>query len=287
MYRVKLKKILKKLISPITIIFVPHNSKKPLNVKLPSASIIIVLLLWLGISSYAISSGVSRSQYQQMESQLSYYTHQFNELKGSINFIKEAEGELTRMLSGGKKKDIFERISNTDSGSLNLEEIRQQMNLTINKVNDIKEYIHLQKNLYLSTPNGWPVEGRITSYFGSREDPRRNGSNEHHSGIDISAPSGSDVLATADGIVSFSGWSSGNGNLVIIEHGMGFTTLYAHNSKNLAKEGQRVKRGDRIALVGSTGNSTGPHVHYEVWYKGKAVNPMKYIKEGDYVSEKK
>ncbi|MCX8026823.1 MAG: M23 family metallopeptidase [Thermodesulfovibrionales bacterium] len=286
MFRMKFKRLLKRLFSPITIMLVPHDSKKPLNLKIPSVGIISVFLLWIGVSSYAISSGVTRLQYEQMETRLAYYTQQFNDIKGSINVIKEAESELTRVLSGNNKKDILQRISDSDSGSLNLEEIKQQMQLTINKVSEIKEYIRLQRNIYLSTPIGWPVEGRITSYFGNREAPRK-GDNEHHSGIDISAPSGTQILATADGIVSFSGWSSGNGNVVIIEHGMGYTTLYAHNSKNLVNEGERVKRGDTIALVGSTGNSTGPHLHYEVWYKGKAVNPMKYLKEGDYVSEKK
>ncbi|MFQ3574410.1 MAG: M23 family metallopeptidase [Thermodesulfovibrionales bacterium] len=286
MYKGKIRKLLRKLFSPITIMLVPHDSKKPINIKIPSVGIVITILLWIGVSSYAISSGVSRSQYQQMESQLSYYTIQFNQLKDSMDIIKQAEGELTKILSGNSKKDIFQKITSTDAGSLNLDEIKEQMQITINKANEIKEYIHLQKNIYLSTPNVWPVEGRVTSHFGSRANPI-TGRDEIHTGIDISAPSGSNVIATADGIVSFSGWSAGNGNLVVIEHGMGFTTLYAHNSKNLVPEGQRVKRGDKIALVGSTGNTTGPHLHYEVWYKGKAVDPMKYLKEGDYVSEKK
>jgi murein DD-endopeptidase MepM/ murein hydrolase activator NlpD len=86
------------------------------------------------------------------------------------------------------------------------------------------------------------------------------------------------VRATADGIVSFSGWSGGNGNLVVLEHGFGYSTFFAHNKKVNVKVGQIIKRGDIISYIGSTGNSTGPHVHYEVWKDGKSVNPYKYLK---------
>ncbi|MEJ2696668.1 MAG: M23 family metallopeptidase [Candidatus Sulfobium sp.] len=101
---------------------------------------------------------------------------------------------------------------------------------------------------------------------------------EFHSGLDIAAEPGEPVRATADGIVIFAGWSGNNGNLVAIEHGLGFRTYYAHNRKVVVKVGQKVKRGQVISYVGSTGRSTGPHVHYEIWHEGKRVNPKKYIK---------
>jgi murein DD-endopeptidase MepM/ murein hydrolase activator NlpD len=97
--------------------------------------------------------------------------------------------------------------------------------------------------------------------------------------MDISCPPGTPVRATADGIVSFSGWSGGSGNLVVIEHGHGFSTFYAHNRLNVVKVGKKVKRGDIISYVGSTGNSTGPHLHYEVWKDGRHTNPYSYVKE--------
>ncbi len=87
------------------------------------------------------------------------------------------------------------------------------------------------------------------------------------------------VTATADGIVSFSGWSGNSGNVIVLEHGHGFSTIYAHNKINIVKVGQVVKRGDIIAYVGSTGNSTGPHLHYEVWKEGKHINPKNFLKE--------
>lgn len=98
-----------------------------------------------------------------------------------------------------------------------------------------------------------------------------------HTGIDITMPRGTPLHATADGVVSYSGRSSGNGNIVVIEHGHGMTTVYAHNSKNNVNPGQAVKRGEVIALSGSTGVSTGPHLHYEVWRNGQSVNPAPFL----------
>ena len=119
--------------------------------------------------------------------------------------------------------------------------------------------------------------GTISSSYGKREHPR-SGKDEFHSGIDISTSPGNPIRATADGIVSFSGWSSGNGNLVVLEHGFGFSTFYAHNKMNTVKVGQKVSRDEVVGYLGSTGNTTGPHVHYEVWKDGRSVNPHTYIK---------
>ncbi len=107
-----------------------------------------------------------------------------------------------------------------------------------------------------------------------------SGKPSFHSGLDISVPHGTHVKATADGIVSFSGWTAGSGHTVVIEHGHGFSTAYAHNKQNLVKVGQRVKRREAIAVSGSTGVSTGPHVHYEIWKNGHHVNPAAYLERG-------
>ncbi|HHY32104.1 MAG TPA: peptidoglycan DD-metalloendopeptidase family protein [Firmicutes bacterium] len=126
------------------------------------------------------------------------------------------------------------------------------------------------------TPDGWPARGRITSSFGRRRHPiTRNV--QPHDGVDIAAPVGTPIRATADGTVRFAGTQSGYGLMVIIEHGYGFQTVYAHNSRNVVRAGQRVKRGQVIAYVGSTGTSTGPHVHYEVRVSGKPANPRNYM----------
>lgn len=119
-----------------------------------------------------------------------------------------------------------------------------------------------------------PVIGEISSAYGWRKDPF-TGKRDFHHGIDIASPSGSEVFATEGGYVVFSGWKEGYGRMVEIEHKDGLSTIYAHNSKNLVKEGENVNRNQTIALVGNSGKSTGPHLHYEVRENGKPINPTK------------
>lgn len=129
-------------------------------------------------------------------------------------------------------------------------------------------------------PSGYPVAtGYIGSGYGERTDPI-NGFGEYHTGIDFDAPVGTDITAVADGVVSFTGERPGYGNVVEIDHGNGYMTRYAHNSKNVAVVGHRVHAGDVIAKVGSTGRATGPHCHFEVWLNGRAVNPRTYVSKG-------
>ncbi len=118
---------------------------------------------------------------------------------------------------------------------------------------------------------------RMTSGYGWRRHPT-SGSGRMHDGMDLAASSGTPLFATADGVVTFAGWAGGYGRVIKIQHALGFETRYAHLSKFRVKKGQRVSRGDRIGDMGSSGRSTGPHVHYEVRIGGKSVNPMKYIK---------
>lgn len=125
-------------------------------------------------------------------------------------------------------------------------------------------------------PSIWPVIGTVTSEQGGRSDPI-NGSAADHTGIDIKVPIGTPVQATADGTVTAAGVSSGYGNLVVIDHGYGYKTYYAHNSELLASVGDRVRRGDVIAHSGNSGRTTGPHVHYEVRYQGGIENPRNYL----------
>jgi len=145
---------------------------------------------------------------------------------------------------------------------------------------DSFEHYRARMDNYLRNfPTLWPIRGSITSHFGWRGNPFGGGSREFHHGIDIPARTGTNVRATGGGVVSFSGWRSGFGYTVMINHGGGITTLYAHNSRNLVTVGQRVDRGDVIALVGSTGRSTAPHVHYEVHVNGTPVNPVPFMRE--------
>jgi murein DD-endopeptidase MepM/ murein hydrolase activator NlpD len=127
-----------------------------------------------------------------------------------------------------------------------------------------------------TTPSIWPAKGAVTSGFGWRISPFGGGA-ELHQGIDIASEPGTPVVATADGEVVESGWGGDYGNMVRIDHGNGLATVYGHNERLAVNLGQRVQKGQVIAYAGSTGRSTGPHVHYEVRKDGAAVDPWRYL----------
>ena len=130
-----------------------------------------------------------------------------------------------------------------------------------------------QLTLFRSTPSIWPVRGWVTREFQNTSDPVMR----RHFGMDFAAREGAPVLAVGDGIVMFSDWDQDLGWLVEVEHGYGFTTRYGHNSSLRVERGQRIRRGQIIALVGSTGRSSAPHLHYEVWKDNTSVNPRNYL----------
>ena len=136
---------------------------------------------------------------------------------------------------------------------------------------------------FVSVPSQKPVRDfHFTSSFGVRSDPFQ-GNARMHAGMDMAGPVGTPVYATADGIVGRAERAGGYGNLVQLEHGKGLETRYGHLSQMLVRQGQRVHRGDLIALMGSTGRSTGSHLHYEVRIDGHAVNPMPFLQSADYL----
>lgn len=126
-------------------------------------------------------------------------------------------------------------------------------------------------------PSIWPVEGESTDSYGFRGNPFGGGATEFHPGQDIAAPSGTPVLAPADGLVVEAGWKNGYGQTVVIDHGNGLKTRYGHLSKIEVESGQELKRGDELGRVGSTGRSTGPHLHYEVRIGDLPVSPRHYL----------
>ncbi|MCL2456571.1 MAG: peptidoglycan DD-metalloendopeptidase family protein [Defluviitaleaceae bacterium] len=148
--------------------------------------------------------------------------------------------------------------------------------LLLKSIEEFKEKVEPYLSNY---PTIWPVNGKISSGFGWRRNPFGRGKNEFHYGVDIPAKNGTSVRAAGGGVVSFEGWRNGYGNTVEIDHGGGIKTLYAHNTRNNVSEGQRVERGDIIANVGSTGRSTGSHLHYEVLRNGTSINPVSFLLE--------
>jgi len=141
---------------------------------------------------------------------------------------------------------------------------------------ELHSYLQDRKSLLASTPAIRPARGWLSSSFGYRISPF-TGLREFHRGIDIAAREGTPIIAPADGVVTFTGRKGGLGKLLVIDHGHGMVTRYGHLKKWLVKPGTRVKRGQKIALLGNTGRSTGPHLHYEVHLNGIPVNPLRYI----------
>ena len=136
--------------------------------------------------------------------------------------------------------------------------------------------VERRQALASATPSIWPVTGWLSSTYGGRRDPFTGG-DDFHPGLDISASHGQSVLAPADGVISSSAFSGSYGNLVVIDHGFGITTKYGHLSRFAVRNGQHVRRGDVIGFVGSTGRSTSPHLHYELWMNGQLTNPLRLL----------
>lgn len=143
-------------------------------------------------------------------------------------------------------------------------------------INELDQYILDNKSILQSTPSLLPAKGWITSYYGPRKSPH-SGRLKMHEGLDIGANRRTPIIAPADGVVSFSGRKAGFGKFVQLDHGYGIETIFGHANDLFVKEGEKVIRGQRIASVGNTGLSTGPHLHYEVRVNGIAVNPLFYI----------
>lgn len=272
----KVRRFLKRAFTPVTIMLIPHTDRKSISIKIPSVGVLASIILWFIGTVYVFSVAIDALEYNRMKEKLDYYSSQFTEIKLTMAGLKKAEGEFQRLFSLKSREKVLEKIDTSDTGSIDMESLKDQIKLTMETVGEIKDYMSQQRDLYVSTPKGWPVDGRVTSGFGNREHPR-SGEPQFHTGVDIAADPGRPVRATADGIVSFAAWSGGSGNLVALEHGFGFSTYYAHNKMLTVKTGQKVKRGDIIGYIGSTGNSTGPHVHYEVWRDSKPMNPSKYL----------
>jgi len=157
--------------------------------------------------------------------------------------------------------------------SLETEAVRQESSLR-----ELQEYFDDQKSLLASTPSIWPTQGWVTSDFGVRLDPY-SADRTMHQGLDIATPHGQSVMSPSDGTVVFNGTEGGYGKVLVIDHGYGVKTRYGHLSEVLVRLGERIARGQKVAAVGNTGRSTGPHLHYEVRVNGIPENPRKFILE--------
>lgn len=197
------------------------------------------------------------------------YVNSMEEAEDIVNSLKETYNEIEPNL-------VINTIYLDNVDEVNEENIRLAKE---EMTKDLQTKLEEKEEKDSRTVNGIylacvPVTGRITSRFGARESIR----NHTHKGIDIGASGGTPIYATADGTVTYAGWNSGGyGNLVIIDHGNGVETYYGHCSKVYTSKGKTVKAGEEIAAVGSTGNSTGNHLHFEIRLNGSQVNPQKYV----------
>jgi len=145
-----------------------------------------------------------------------------------------------------------------------------------NRLRYVRRDVERREALAGATPSIWPAHGWLTGTFGGRSDPF-TGEPGFHQGLDISTEKGDPVFATADGVVESASYTGDYGNLMVVQHAFGLTTRYGHLSAFVAKPGQRVKRGDTIGRIGSTGRSTGAHLHYEILANGKLINPLQLL----------
>jgi len=191
---------------------------------------------------------------------------------GEFNF-NEDPGQGGPELTTGKDEGAMAPVALNQS----IDELAGQFDAQQAQLQALNDLLLDRKIESSLRPTGMPVNGYISSFFGGRPDPF-SGHSARHTGIDIAAPTGTPVTAVAEGMVTFAGQRSGYGDVIEIDHGNGYMTRYAHNSKLVATVGQRVHVGDVIAKAGSTGRSTGSHVHFEVWYHDRVVNPLAFVR---------
>lgn len=270
------------------------------------------VLCWLSYEYVALKKNTHRvenltiqidhqnEEIQDQRRQIQGFAEQINGLKDHLARLDEFEKRIKIIAnleeSAGEQDSIFgvggsmpedldagiELTRKHDGLLRNMHEQVDQLNLlSLDKekqFDTLLKQLEYQSNILASTPTIRPAEGSITSSFGYRKSPF-TGCREMHKGLDIANRAGTPIIAPANGVVSFAGARGSLGNIIILDHGHGIMTRYAHTRKTLKLMGEQVKRGDVIAEIGNTGRSSGPHLHYEVCINGVPVNPEKFIME--------
>ena len=284
---------------------------------LPVVAVTITLcgsLYWLGYAmapvspSAAYSAGVTSLWQREIDRQrvqinstreafsdninaLSYRLGELQAHMARLNAVGQRMVEMARLdpaefdfdatppVGGPDESSPIDRdVSSLDQFSASLDRFARRLDARERQMRVLQDLLVANRLQAQVRPSGYPVlRGYMTSGYGWRNDPF-TGRNALHRGVDFAARRGADVITVAAGIVTFAGERSGYGILVEINHGNGYVTRYGHNARVLVKPGDRVLKGQRVALVGSTGRSTGPHVHFEVLRNGVVVNPGEYIR---------
>jgi murein DD-endopeptidase MepM/ murein hydrolase activator NlpD len=242
---------------------------------------IALAVVGLGISYVWMSRRVSN--YERLQSDFNHLRTQYADLQRQVNQHQQQMASLETLATevsvayGINQPPDVRQGEPLDADTVpNLQEsIEQYAFLQSASFSQIYHHYAYKWQVH-NEPSLWPVIGVVRSTFGGRSDPF-SGEGAFHTGIDLQAPTGSAVHVTADGVVETVGWSGSYGKLVIVDHGNGLQTYYGHLSHFLVVPGQEVRRGEVIALSGSTGRATGPHVHYEVRLRGTPVNPYRFM----------
>jgi len=269
---------------------------------LPFLILCVAVLFWIINDYRGIKAKVPQLAELQKENalqkeQIFYMARRIDQVTEEMNELRELDHKLKVMvnLEPGEGDEQFKGVGGSDPVLLDPKksiakvdrELVRAMHRSLDNLNSdinsskedkagLQEFLENQKMLLASTPSIWPTKGWLSSRFGYRSSPFTN-KREFHKGLDISTRKGSPIVASADGTVSFTGWDRGYGRVVVIKHGYGLKTKYAHLKKSLVKKGQYVKRGETIGLVGNSGRTTGSHLHYEVHLNGVPVNPLRYV----------
>lgn len=267
-------------------------------------SVLVLLLLVLG--GAALSRGVSITKSRMLERENHLLADEIQRMRSRLAGLHDTlstfsqKAQELRVLAGlpptdpgveqagigGPVGTWSERDSLVASGSEgsqavaareDLDALNRRANILVRSINEAYDSLAIHQARMAATPSIMPTKGWLSSAFAAERVHPILHIARPHDGIDVSAPMGAEIEAPAAGVVTDVGWEDGYGNILTIDHGFGIVTRYAHCSKILVGRGQRVKRGQRVALVGSTGLSTGPHLHYEVWVNGKPVNPIHYV----------
>jgi murein DD-endopeptidase MepM/ murein hydrolase activator NlpD len=243
----------------------------------------------------AVETRVNEQQEQMLRTRSYVRQHldvlgsQIGSLQAQVSRINAVEMRIAEVAGINLNDFQFEEdppiggadVATEDSEQVDIEkaiaEIEKELSLRESEIAAVDFLLSRNTLESKQTPAGWPVKGGwISSNFGSRMHPM-TGKKQFHRGVDIPGKFGADVLAVADGVITRSEKSGHYGWLVKVDHGDNYTTLYSHNSKNLVEVGETVKKGQTIAKIGSTGRSTGPHVHFEVAKNGRNINPVKFL----------
>lgn len=295
-----------------TIMIVPDETTRVRRYHVPKvfirgllvvAGILVVGAGFILADYYDIKQMVSdmerlRLETRQQKQQLLAFTRSIDDLQTEMTRLRQFDTKLRVMADldgvvypeqimgiGGENPEPFNPMESElsfqdqaliSSMKTGIARLKTEASIQERSFQELVEYLEDQKSLLASTPAIWPVRGWKTSGFGYRTSPF-TGRRELHKGVDVATRTGTPIIAPADGLVLFTGREGGFGNMIVIDHGYGIITKFAHCSTIEAKVGQKVKRGDIVARVGNTGRSTGPHMHYEVAVNGVPVNPMRYI----------